>query len=309
MTAVVMVADVPTTGCVPGATAIRLPIGNGPDRVTPEQFFEAVANLLEHEQTVVCVYASWQGRRTEHTIRLVRSLLGTERIVGVRSDLPPLALSLTVDLLAHLARYVPAGILVAMVSRLQREMAAGAWLRSVTKFQHAPTSLSQHVRSYLPRGAFVARISPESAVGKAGHGAAVGWRPPDPVHLLVSEHGGDEQWLRGKLTAELRPAVVRTLTTQPAAPSYWGCKQFTEFVAFSAHPDALTSSVRQIRYRPCSWCEELVSSDPCPFCMMSAQVMTFQPSHTLPESQRLPTTPLVETSNGGNATVHRSEST
>lgn len=303
MTSVVMAANVPSTGVVPGAAALRLPFGKPPDGVTREQFFDTIAAIHERDQAVVCVYPSWNARAAEHNIRLVRSLLNTERVVGVKSHLPPLALSLTVDLLVHLAQYVPPGIVIEMVNRLSRQLTSGARLSSVTKFQHAPTSLAEHMRSYLPKSAFVAVIAPEKSVHRAGSGSIVSWRPPDPVHLVVATDEDRENWVRQKLVPELRPAVVRTLPSHPIAERYWGSKQSTEFVAFSAHPDALTTAVRHIRYRPCAWCGELVSSDPCPFCQMTAQGATFQPSHTLPENQQLPSAPLVGANGGSRPTT------
>lgn len=308
MTAVIAAADLPSTGCVPGSAALRLS-RNSSTGSTREQFIDSVAELLEREQTVICVYPSWHAKPAERDIRMARILLDTERVVGVRSDLPPLALSLTVDLLAHLAQHVPPGILIATAARLAKQMTAGSWLRSVTRFQHAPTSLADHMRSYLPSGAFVATIVPEPQVSRARRDHALRWRPPDPVYLLVAPAGGDQGWVRGHLVPRLRPAKVQSLPSQPLSTMFWGCKQVVEYVAFSAHPQALTTAVRSVRYRPCSWCRELVSSDPCPFCRMSASGAAFQPSHALPDTQQLPTTPLVNAAAGAEAPVestHRS---
>jgi len=298
MTIVAVVADLPSTGCVPGATALRLPLGSGQGYLTKEQFFEATGELLEREKTVVCVYPTWQGGRAKHVVNLTRSLLSTERVVAVPSNLPPLALSLMVDLLAHVANHVPPGLVIAMVDRLATMLAAGAWLRSVTKFQHATIPFSFHMRSYLPGAAFVASIAPEPQVSKATSPNAIPWRPPEPVQVIVTPTDGDETWVRGQLSAVMRPTVVRALQPLPVMHEYWGAKQLVEFVAFSTHPNALTNAVRSVRYRPCSWCNELVTSDPCPFCQMSATGATFQPSHTLPDSQRLPTL-VTATGNGG----------
>lgn len=298
MTTVVVVGDLPSTGCVPGASAVRLPLGRSDKSMRTDEFCAALADLHEQHDAVVCLYPAWRARPAKPTVQLARSMYDTERIIGVPCDLPPLAFSLTADLLAHLARYVPPGVLVAMVQRLTKQMVSGAWLRSVTKLQHAPAALSQHVRSYLPGSGFVAMISPEPTVTKVSAGPTISWRPPDPVHLLATSVDGDEQWVNDSLGPALRPAVLRPLPPQPLSADYWGSKAFLEFVAFSAHPDSLTAAVRSVRYRPCSWCGELVSSDPCSFCQMSASNASFQPSHTLPDNQRLPTT-LVGTAPAG----------
>lgn len=291
MPVVVVVGDLPSTGHVPGASAVRLPLGAG-SGMKREQFCTALGELHEQYDAVVCLCPSWRAGAAKHAVAFARTMHGTERITAVPCDLPPLALSVTADLVAHLARYVPPGVLIALVRRLSRQLVAGAWLRSVTKLQHVPTGLSQHLRSYLPGTAFLALVAPEPAVAKVPAGRSLAWRLQDPVHLLTTSAGGDEKWLRGELAPALRPTVARSLKPQPLSAEYWGSRNFLEFVAFSAHPDALTHLVRSVRYRPCSWCGELVSSDPCPFCSMSASNATFQPSHTLPDSQSLPT-PLV----------------
>lgn len=291
MTAVVVVGDLPSTGCVPGTTTIRLTVPSARHGTSKEQFSAAIAELLEREETVLCVYPSWRAKRAHHEVRLTRTLLGSERVVAVPSDLPPLGLALAADLLGYLARYVPPGVLIAMMDRLANQTLAGAWLHSVTKFQHAPTRLSDHIRSYLPGSAFIAGVAPTAAVTRASTTRSVAWRPTDPVHLLVAARGGND-WVRTKLIPTLRPGAVRNLPMQPLAQSYWGGKDPVEFAAFSAHPDALANAARAVRYRPCSWCAELVTTDPCPFCSMSARSAAFRPSHTLPDDQRL-ATPLV----------------
>ncbi|MQA17653.1 MAG: hypothetical protein GEV09_27320, partial [Pseudonocardiaceae bacterium] len=144
MTTVAVVADLPSTGCVRGTAALRLPLGNGQGRLSKEQFLDATGELLEREHTVLCIYPTWRAGTARHDINLARSSLNTPRVVGMPSNLPPLALSLMVDLLAHLASYVPPGVVVAMVTRLAKMLSAGALLRSVTKFQHANIPFGQH---------------------------------------------------------------------------------------------------------------------------------------------------------------------
>lgn len=298
MPVVVVVGDLPSTGHVPGASAVRLPLGRA-SGMTKDQFCAALGELHDQYDAVVCLCPTWRSQPAKHSIAMARMVHGTERITAVPCDLPPLGLSLTADLIAHLARYVPPGVLIALVRRLSRQIVAGAWLRSVTKLQHVPTGLSQHLGSYVPGSSFLALVRPEPTVTRIPAGRALAWRLQDPVHLLTTSANGDEKWLRSELAPALRPAVAQSLRPQPLSADYWGSKAFLEFVAFSAHPDALTHLVRSVRYRPCSWCGELVSNDPCPFCSMSASNASFQPSHTLPDSQSLPT-PLV----GATAETH-----
>ncbi|MPY80342.1 MAG: hypothetical protein GEV04_18160 [Actinophytocola sp.] len=309
MTPVVVTADVPSTGSVVGTGAVRLPAGTPPNGAAKEQFVEVLRDQVESGTgMVICVYPSWRAQPGERTVRLARAALAPARVVSVPSNLPPLALSLAVDLLAHLGRYVPPGILVAMASRLQQMLLAGAWVRSAARLQHVPATLADHLRSYVPGASFVATAAPVTKLVttrafQPNHHP----RPHEPVYLLVSSGGGDDDWVQSRLAPVLRPSLVKVLPPQPLGEAYWGNKRYVEFLAFSGHADVLTHAVRSIRYRPCSWCGELVSADPCPFCYMSARGTAFRPSQTLPKRQQPPAeAPLLTyTSSGSPPTTPR----
>ncbi|MQA79780.1 MAG: hypothetical protein GEV10_15085 [Streptosporangiales bacterium] len=305
MTPVVVTADVPRTGSITSTTAVRLPPVAPSSAATKEQVIDIIREQAEAGGgTVICVYPSWRAQPAERTVRLARTALAPARIVSVPSSLPPLALSLAVDLLAHLGRYVPPGILVAMLPRLEQMVLSGAWVRSATRLQHIPTTMGHHLRSYLPGASFVATAAPQQGlVSTHAFQPSQVARPHEPIHLLVSPHGGGtDDWVRANLVPALRPSVVRSLPPQPLGEGYWGNKKHVEFLAYSGHADVLTRAVRSIRYRPCSWCGELVSADPCPFCYMSARGAAFRPSQTLPEGhQPPPENPLLTPASSGSA--------
>src|SRR5699024_7700237 len=66
------------------------------------------------------------------------------------------------------------------------------------------------------------------------------------------------------------PVATRNLPTQPLGPVYWGTNKYVEFVALSAHPQALAYAASSLRVSTCAWCNEPLAAKPCPFCASNA---------------------------------------
>lgn len=245
MTGVLLLADIPSTG-IAGTSADRVVLGAaeahgkagqaagapaGPPRGdTLEAFLDLVGQRLGRGDVVVAVYPAWWSDPARRYIRFARSALETESIVGVASDLPPLALSLVADQLAYLAPYVPAGVLVGLASRLAQDTLAGAWLGSVARLEHVSASLGHHLRSYLP-GGFMVTASPEQAVHRIRGGTPVGelfFRPADPVQVLAVREDGDARWFQERLLPHVRPARVQFFQPQPFSGTYSGTRKYVE---------------------------------------------------------------------------------
>lgn len=284
MTGVLVLGDIPSTGIagtsaervVPGAP--RTPGGGRPVTAAGphdplDSFVELIAQRIDQAKVVVAVYPAWQPDPARRYVQFARSALETEWVVGVASDLPPLALSVVADQLAYLAPYVPPGVLVGLAARLARDTLAGAWVASVARLEHVSTSLGHHVRSYLP-GGFMVTAHPRGAVHRITGGAPVGdltFRPAEPVQMLAARGDGDAEWFQKKLLPYLRPARVQFFQPQPFSATYWGTGKYVEYVAFSSHPQALTYAAGSVRVRRCRWCEQVVATPTCPFCGMTRQ--------------------------------------
>ncbi|PRX95492.1 hypothetical protein [Allonocardiopsis opalescens] len=299
--AVLLLADAPTTGYLGAASAQRLPPGEFEE--TFSSLIEVTAARLNEGLGVVALYPSWRGAEPERIIQRTRRYLHTDKLAGVPVPLPPLALSLIADQLAYLSPYLPAGVIAALAETLPYEIIAGAWLNSVTGLEHIPTSVTSHLRSYLPGKSFVAFAAPRPELRKAKKDGTFGVLPTqilDPVHVLAFTSEGKppkSDWFNQHLLRGLNTANKQMLTDQPLSREYWGKGQYIEFVAFSAHPQALANAANSLPLVDCTWCGVPTVAQTCLFCGMTGgrSPMISQPLRPWPgqqpAAQQPPSTP------------------
>ncbi|MDS1270959.1 zinc ribbon domain-containing protein [Lipingzhangella sp. LS1_29] len=269
---VVLLANIPSTDHVGSAKALRFPLtGDSPlHRYGP--LLELVREEVGAGRKVVALYPAWRAETARSALRFVRGALDSpsDVVAGVSLDQPPLALSLIADQLTYLAPYLPPGIVAALPHELPGHMLTGAWLRKVSNLSDFPVSLRQHMRSYSPRSQFLAVCAPGqelSEVRRDSTAIPIPARPVDPVQLLVAApNSGDIATFQARIQPTLGQVGSRPLGPQPLAQEYWGAAQYVEFVAISAHPQALTGAINNIRAVACAWCHEPVAAQSCPFC-------------------------------------------
>lgn len=268
--AVVAIGDLPSTGHVPAEPAERLTVPSALAG-TADAYERVTARLAEFTEILV-VYPEWDAAPARRLLPVIRGLLETDRVAELGLRLPPLAFSLVADLLAHSARYMPLGLLARVSERLEREVAAGARMGSVTRLANVPTGLRQHLRSYVPRSGFVAWAAPAPRVDAVNRrtGAV---DPPEPVpngqvHLLVARRDGEFPGIRDRLVEAFRPDKVLDVAPQPLGARYWGTPRHAEFVAFSTAPSAFRGLVEGERFWHCPWCRRPTASEICPSCRM-----------------------------------------
>ncbi|RFU41923.1 hypothetical protein DZF91_09300 [Actinomadura logoneensis] len=272
MSAVLLMGDLPSTGMLGAAAAVRLQPPPGPEGEA--QFIDVVRDALAHRPAVLVVYPAWAPGRVERLVTLARAALMTDRVAGLPLRLPPLALSLVADQLAFVAPHVLPGALVSLAPALAESTVAGAWVNSVAHFEHLNVGLGKHVASYLPNGGFSVLMSPNALVHRVTSAQPVPeieGRPADPVLLLtVPSSSGDTDWVHRSLSPALATASLIDAPAQPLSPKYWGAKKYVEFVAISGHPQALQSvlqsALQSARGVPCTWCGEQIALPRCPFC-------------------------------------------
>ncbi|MGI5422143.1 hypothetical protein [Actinomadura luteofluorescens] len=268
--AVVAIGDLPSTGHVPAQPAERLTV---PSALTgTADAYERVAAHLADFAEILVVYPEWDAAPARRLLPVVRGLLDTDRVAELGLRLPPLAFSLVADLLAHSARYMPLGLLARVSERLEREVAAGARMGSVTRLANVPAGLRQHVRSYVPGSGFVAWAAPVPRVDAVNRRTGT-LDPPEPVpdgqvHLLVARRDGEFPGLRDRLVEAFRPDKVLDVAPQPLGARYWGTRRHAEFVAFSTAPSAFRALVQGERFWHCPWCRRPTASEICPSCRM-----------------------------------------
>ncbi|MBW8484948.1 hypothetical protein [Actinomadura parmotrematis] len=269
MTAVLLLGDFPSTGVLGAAPAQRVTLP-AEARGAPT-FLDLVAAELDTRAAVLVLYPSWRPAEAGRLVALARAARLTDRVAALPLALPPLALSLVADQLAFAAPYVQAGVLASLAVRLVGSVYAGAWVNSVTHLEHVPTGLGAHVSSFLPRSGFSVCAAPEGGVHRitdARPVQAIAARPPAPVRLIVAPSGGDVEWVRRELFPAVGASSAVEVPAQPLGTEFWGTKRYAEFVAFSAHAQALHSTLRAMAYRRCTWCGEAADLPACPFCAM-----------------------------------------
>ncbi len=269
-TTVALLADVPSTGHVGEAGAQRFALQGDSVGVRSAAFVAFARKEVDAGRKVVALYPAWQDSDAQRAINFARGALRTDHIAGVGVNLSPLALSLIADQLSYLAPYLPPGMVAALSDELPKHLLAGAWLRTVSNLSTLPTSLKQHMGSYAPTVSFLAYCAPNTQVGRlrpAEVARRLPFRPVQPVQLLCSTPDpGITKLFDENLPQAIQPVATRTLPAQPLGPAYWGTDKYVEFVALSAHPQALAYAAGAIRAAACSWCGEPVSAQQCPFC-------------------------------------------
>lgn len=269
-TTVALLADIPSTGHV-GETGARRFAMNGDDVGARSAAFVAFAmEEVRAGRRVVALYPAWRSTDAQKAVNFARGALRTDHIAGISVDLSPLALSLIADQLAYLAPYLPPGMVAALSAELPKHLLAGAWLRTVSGLSTLPTSLRQHMGSYAPTVSFLAYCAPSAQVGRLRPSDVISelpFRPVQPVQLLCSTPDPSiTRVFDENLPQAIQPVATRTLPVQPLGSTYWGTSKYVEFVALSAHPQALAYAAGALRAAECAWCGEPVTATSCPFC-------------------------------------------
>lgn len=267
---VALLADIPSTGQLGEAQAQRFPLAGDDLAAQSDAFIDFCRFHLGSGRKVVALYPTWHSGRAVRAIRFARGALQSDHIAQVGVDLSPLALSLAADQLAYLSPYLPSGVIAALAEVLPEQMLAGGWLKSVSNLSTIPISVKQHLGSYAPGSTFLAFSAPTKRVGRVKKGNPapnISALPTEPIQMLVARpEGHDIDVFNRQFTPAVRPVSLSALPEQPLGVKYWGNKKYIEFVAFSAHPQALTQTVRAIRPTTCVWCREPVAGIHCPFC-------------------------------------------
>ncbi|WP_026119648.1 hypothetical protein [Nocardiopsis ganjiahuensis] len=277
-------ADIPSTGHVGEAGAQRFALRGDGVGGRSAAFVAFAKEEARAGRKVVALYPAWQASDAERAVNFARGALRTDHIAGIGVDLSPLALSLIADQLAYLAPYLPPGMVAALSDELPKHLLAGAWLRTVSGLSTLPTSLRQHMGSYAPSVSFLAYCAPNAQVGRLRPSEvadALPFRPVQPVQLLCSTPDPSiTKVFDENLPRAIQPVATRTLPAQPLGATYWGTGKYVEFVALSAHPQALAYAAGSIRAAACSWCGEPMSAKPCPFCAGNSTGSLTRAHHT-----------------------------
>jgi hypothetical protein len=240
---------------------------------------------------IIALFPSWQEEKASALLRMAGPLLGGARIARIGLNLPPLALSLVADQLAALSEELAPGTLAGLAPKLAGSVVAGAWVGSVAKFEHVATGRGATVRSFLPGAGFLVTLEPVVGVHRiTAAEPVVPWpsRPLDPVWLVSAQQNGDNGWLDQHLIPSLAAQPAGLLPPQPMSTGFWGTDRYTEFVAWSGHPEAIQILADALTCRTCDWCGELAALPVCSFCEMAQPPMPKEPARPEPPQAPAP---------------------
>ncbi|WP_332840349.1 hypothetical protein [Streptomyces alfalfae] len=233
-----------------------------------DQALTEMDTLIEHHGYVVVLCPASAPAAVTHRLHAVRSVLESDRIAVVRSDLPPLGLAVLALQLRQLSicDFSP-GVLASAARLLSHYIYAGALLGSVAKLDRVPVSLQSHAKSWLPGARFAVLATPRPELVKLSEGGGATPQGPGFATRMLYAPG---QLAPGWVTETLAPAwhCQGVTETRPAAESarWWATGKLVEFAAAIPDISVLYQLVSSVRRDDCHWCGLELIGDRCAFC-------------------------------------------
>ena len=249
----------------PAAVPIPGPLG----REDMRDLFDAIRAPIRSGSAVIVIAADWLSPETVERLRIVRSLLQTDRVAIQITDLPPLAASVLAALTAALVPHAPsAGALAGAVEAIGDQLLVLAWTGSVAGLRHPDVSLFDHARSALPWSSFAVGLQPESFVIPTSSGDPLPLSPLEhAIDLLVApEDDADLGWIVDVVAPTLGGVAVRQIPPTLHGAKWWGTSRLVEAVGVPTSIDALARATLPRSLSPCLWCGEPIAAAQCPFC-------------------------------------------
>ncbi|MEU1119223.1 MULTISPECIES: hypothetical protein [unclassified Streptomyces] len=224
--------------------------------------------LIEHHGYVIALCPASAPPAVVQRLHAVRSVLESDRIAVVRSDLPPLGLAVLALQLRQLSvcDFSP-GVLASAARLLSHYIYAGALLGSVARLDRVPVTLQSHAKSWVPGSQFAVLATPRPSLMKVSSG--------DEAYLPGPGFGTRMLYAPGRLapdwvTATLAPAWHCQETTEARLPGesarWWATGKLVEFAAAIPDISVLYQLVSSVRRDDCHWCGLELIGDRCAFC-------------------------------------------
>jgi hypothetical protein len=263
----------------PSAAVLQSAV-QSPRTYSLDQALTEMDTLIEHHGYVVILCPASAPPAVAHRLHAVRSVLESDRIAVVRSDLPPLGLAVLALQLRQLSicDFSP-GVLASAARLLSHYIYAGALLGSVAKLDRVPVTLQSHAKSWLPGAQFAVLATPRPELVKvSGDGGAT---PPGPgfgTRMLYAPG----QLAPGWVTETLAPAWNCQGVTEARPPAesarWWATGKVVEFAAAIPDISVLYQLVSSVRRDDCHWCGLELIGDRCAFCAAPLPPVMDRPS-------------------------------
>ncbi|WP_033209651.1 hypothetical protein [Streptomyces bikiniensis] len=253
----------PTDPGTPRAAVLPPPEGRPLDASVAD-----MQQLLTRYGHVVVVCPTSVPAAVEHRLHAVRSLLESDRIALVRTDLPPLGAAVLVRQLCRLTGcdFTP-GVLASAARLLAHYIYAGAVLGSVSRLDRVPVGLGSHLKSWLPGAHFAVLAGPTPQMVRVGSGEEALAGPEFATELLLARGHLQTDWPATALVPRWRiPGPVQETALPASSPGWWGTGKIVEFAAYLPDLSVLHQLVSSVRREICHWCGMDLIGDRCGFC-------------------------------------------
>ncbi|MEV0437884.1 hypothetical protein AB0I84_20070 [Streptomyces spectabilis] len=268
----------------PTAVALKS-AGQSPKAYSLDQALTEMHQLIEYHGYVIVLCPASAPQAVRHRLHAIRSVLESDRIAFVRSELPPLGLSVLALQLRQLSvcDFSP-GVLASAARLLSHYIYAGALLGSVARLDRVPVTLRSHTKSWVPGTQFAVLAAPRTAMVKATREAVL--PPPEfGTKLLYAPGQLDPAWVTDTLADVWQAQGAVDVPLPAESARWWATGKLVEFAAAIPDISVLYQLVSSVRREDCHWCGLELIGDRCAFCA----------APLLPPSERVAAAPEVTT--------------
>ncbi|WP_267243143.1 hypothetical protein [Streptomyces sp. PR69] len=263
----------------PPAALLRAPEDQSLDDALAE-----MTVLLEQHGYVVALCPSALPPAHQMRLHTIRTVLESNRIALLRTDLPPLGLAVLVRQLRQLSvcDFGP-GVIASAARLLAHYVYAGALLGTVARLDRVPVSLKSHAKSWVPGAQFAVLANPRPQLLRIGTGDGRVQGPEFVTQLAVANGQLHSEWVTGALAHQWQVRGVQETLLPADSPGWWGTPKLIEFAAFLPDISVLYQLVASVRREVCTWCGIQLIGDRCGFCSATlARHAVREPAAALP---------------------------
>jgi uncharacterized membrane protein YfcA len=217
---------------------------------------------------VVAIVPEWFPVAGRASFALARRSLDEPLVAVHRTACPPLGAAVLAAYASALGgRLAGHGLVASVLGRVERRLAAVAWLGSAAGLRDPRPPAHLRLLSLAPgTGFLVVAGGHEPAVHRA-RARSLDLQPSPATTVAVSARRADPERLATAVPQLVGLPSVAVAPT-PAGPSWWGTGRLVEAVVYPSDPDGLARDLLG-RLDPwdCAWCGQQIAASPCPCCM------------------------------------------
>ncbi|MFI2616017.1 hypothetical protein [Streptomyces sp. NPDC018584] len=251
----------------PSAAVLQCAV-RSPRAYSLDQALTEMDTLIEHHGYVIVLCPASAPATVAHRLHAVRSVLESDRIAVVRSELPPLGLAVLALQLRQLSvcDFSP-GVLASAARLLSHYIYAGALLGSVTRLDRVPVTLQSHAKSWLPGAQFAVLATPRPELVKIPGGDGAGLTGPGfSTRMLYAPGRLAPGWVTDSLAPAWHVQGVAEARLPAESARWWATGKLVEFAAAIPDISVLYQLVSSVRRDDCHWCGLELIGDRCAFC-------------------------------------------